>query len=547
MPHTRVVSPGHDRDRSLGWLAVAWMEALLIHGKGDIERTPVRDIPLTDDLAALTVDCYALDEDGRRLYDSVFYSRPKGAAKSEWQAFVAMFEAIGPCRFAGWAKGGEVYEMLDFRYVYEEGEPMGKPVHSPLIRIFATEQGQTGNIYDVVYLNFTEGPLAQLLRHADDAALGRIVTPNGGEIVPATSGAASKDGANPSFAAFDETHLYTTGELKGVYSTERRNLAKRAEAESWSCETSTMYEPGRGSVAEASHDTAWGMVARPGSGLRFFFDHRDAPASADMWNDESCISGLKEAYGDAISYMSVPRLISEMRDPRNDPNDSIRYFFNRAHAGSSMAFDFEAWKRNARQRIVPKGALITIGFDGARTQDSTVLIGTEVETRFQWPVGIWEKPANVKDWRLEDAPVDAAVEDAFTYYNVWRMVADPNGEWSTQVTRWAGKYGQTRVIFPPAGRHSRRLGLTFATYAAAIRGGDVTHDGSPAFAQHIGNAHKYPFGAKGDDGLPLWIIQKDRLMSPHKIDAAWAGAVSYQAALDAVAAGAKAPGGWVVV
>jgi len=75
------------------------MEALLIHGKGDIERTPVRDIPLTDDLAALTVDCYALDEDGRRLYDSVFYSRPKGAAKSEWQAFVAVFEAVGPLRF----------------------------------------------------------------------------------------------------------------------------------------------------------------------------------------------------------------------------------------------------------------------------------------------------------------------------------------------------------------------------------------------------------------------------------------------------------------
>lgn len=546
MPHTRVVSPGHDRDRSLGWLAVAWMEWLLIHGKGDIERTPLRDIPLTDDLVGFTVDCYALDEDGHRLYDSAFYSRPKGAAKSEWQAFVAMFEAIGPCRFGGWAKGGEVYEMLDFRYVYEAGEPMGKPVRSPYVRILATEEGQTGNIYDVVYLNFTEGPLAQILRHADDAALGRIILPNGGQIVPSTASSSAKDGGLETFIAFDETHLYTTNELKGMYNTVRRNLAKRKDAEPWSCETSTMYEPGRGSVAEGSHDLARALESDPERVGRFLFDHREAPASADMWDDESCANGLTEAYGDAISYMPVPRLMSEMRDPRNDPNDSIRYFFNQAHAGSSRAFDFEAWKRGMRPNTVPKGRLITLGFDGSRTQDATALIATDVATGFQWPIGIWERPDNAAPtWRIDGAAVDAAVDDAFATYEVWRLYGDPS-KWEMEMANWAGRHGQTRVIsLPPA--MSRRTALMFAAYASAIRGGDVTHDGSPTFSRHIGNSHKFTINAKDDDGLPLWIIQKDRLMSPHKIDAAWAAAASWQARLDAVAAGAKVSGGWVVV
>jgi hypothetical protein len=36
---------------------------------------------------------------------------------------------------------------------------MGQHVRTPYIRCMATEEGQTGNVYDSVYYNLTEGPV----------------------------------------------------------------------------------------------------------------------------------------------------------------------------------------------------------------------------------------------------------------------------------------------------------------------------------------------------------------------------------------------------
>src|SRR3546814_860406 len=108
VPVERIRAPQHDRNRSLGWLAAAWMEHFCVHGPGDIQGRPLSvaapdGIPLSDELTTLLVDSYALEDEGRRLYDSVFFSRPKGADKSGHAARIALFEAFGPCRFGGWA------------------------------------------------------------------------------------------------------------------------------------------------------------------------------------------------------------------------------------------------------------------------------------------------------------------------------------------------------------------------------------------------------------------------------------------------------------
>jgi hypothetical protein len=142
MPRTLVRAPGHDRMRSLGGIALAWIEALVRHGPGAVQGM---EITLGDEYAGFIMDTYALLPEGRRCYDHCFLSRPKGTNKSGLAAYIALFEALGPCRFAGIAQGGEVYEdpwNLGFSYVYEPGEPMGKPVHVPMIRIMATEEGQ---------------------------------------------------------------------------------------------------------------------------------------------------------------------------------------------------------------------------------------------------------------------------------------------------------------------------------------------------------------------------------------------------------------------
>jgi hypothetical protein len=209
MPRTTTPAPGHDRSRSLGWLALAWMEHFCRHGPGDVMGQRIKH---GDEYSLLVVDCYALGDtpgNAHMRYDSVFFSRPKGCDKSGLAARLALFEAFGPCRFAGWAKGGEVFRDpwgLGFKYVYSAGEPMGKPCTAPFIRCMATEETQVGNVYATIYFNLTdqehEPPLAKV--PFVDAGLEKIILPNGGEIRVSTSSSAAKDGGKETFVVFDE-------------------------------------------------------------------------------------------------------------------------------------------------------------------------------------------------------------------------------------------------------------------------------------------------------------------------------------------------------
>lgn len=543
MPSEVVRAPGHSRKRSLGWLAVRWIEHFCIHGPGDIQDTPLNpalegSIPLSDELTMVTVDAYALDSDGRRLYDSVFYSRPKGADKSGHAARIGLFEALGPCRFAGWASGGEVFEWLGFRHIYETGEPMGRPITYPFLRILATEEGQTGNVYDAIYHNLKEGPLRMAFERPDDIGLTRVYLPGGGEIRPSTASSSAKDGGKESWVDFDETHLYIQPELHRMYSTVRRNMAKRKAAEPWSFESSTMYEPGRMSVAEASHDLAKKIVNGEIRMPRFLFDHREAFADTNWDDEESLRRGLAEAYGDAASYIPIDRQIAEIWDPRNAREDSQRYFGNLARSSASAAFDIEAWRRAAVGHGDCACRLITLGFDGSLSDDATALVATCVLCGYQWPIRIWERPANAKYWEVPKLEVDSAIDQTFATWQVWRMYYDPS-KWETYGAMWQGRHGEKVVVEFPTVR-VRAMATAIKAYATAIRAGEVPHDGDPIMAKHIGNAHKVPQLFRDDDGSPMYLIGKDRPMSQNKIDGAMAGVLSWLARLDALAVGEPA-------
>lgn len=883
MPAESLRAPGHSRARSLGWLAVAWMEHFCIHGPGDIQGKPLRELPLSTELAALTVDCYALDESGRRMYDSAFYSRPKGADKSGHAARIGMFEALGPCRFGGWANGGEVFEWLDFRYTYEPGEPMGRPVTYPFLRILATEEGQTGNVYDSIHFNFKEGPLSEAFSRSDDVGLTRVFLPGGGEIRPSTASSSAKDGGKETWANFDEalaldtplptptgwttmgevqvgdrligadgtpvnvtkvtdimeqrdcyrvtfadgsslvasaghlwhakpkstqqdarvwtteemfatgwafrvpasgawdlpardldidpyvlglwlgdgdarnatitvgdqdveettanieavgytvnrlasgvhapllyvslpgshrnrfsperglkvrlrdagllqnkhippeylrashaqrlallsglmdsdghiaggtqhhctfvntskplvdgivellrslgelprvrfvtdvrsraggyfqvhftprsvspfrlsrkaarvrmptanvmgwttiasiervesvpvrcvavdaadhlflagpgahvthnTHLYTLPELRRMYATVRRNLAKRRESEPWSFESSTMYEPGLNSVAEATHLLVQSIKAGRAHNPRVLFDHRQAPVDWNVNDDAALIAGLQESYGDAASYMDFERLKNEIRDPRNEMQDSLRYYGNVATAGAEVWLPAAEWTSRSKPGYVPpEGALITLGFDGSTRRDSTALVGTEVETGVQFVLGIWERDESVTDWEIDYDDVEQAVDAAFERYEVWRMYCDPRW-WETRVARWAGKYGDRRVVEWPTNR-PRQMAYSLLAYRNAITEGEISNDGHPVMAQHIANAVRHRENFYDERGNAMVTIRKERQDSPRKIDAVMAGCLSDEARRDALTSGVQGRADWVVV
>lgn len=517
-----------------------------MHGPGDVQGEPVQ---LDQELYDFTVDAYAHDARGRRLYDSAFFSRPKGRDKSGHAGRVVLFEALGPCRFAGFAEGGELFTWRDFAYEYQPGEPMGRPVTYPFIRCLATEESQAGNTYDNVYFNLTEGPLAEGLPR-DAAGLTRTYLPDGGEIVPSTAANASKDGGKESCTVFDETHLYVLPSLKAMYRTVRRNMAKRKDASPWSLETSTMYLTGEESVAEETHRLAQQIREGKTRRARLLFDHREAPADVDLTDEAAVLEALREAYGDFADVMDLERLVDEIYDPRNPPSESRRYFFNQA-SGASDAWVLEhEWAARAdAEKVVADREAITLGFDGSRKRsasvtDATALIGCRVSDGHLFELGVWEQPAGPAGdgWRVPVTEVDAAVDYAFSRYNVVGFYADP-AKWETYVAAWAAKYGSRLKVKASrdhpiewwmTGGRSHLIVKALELFHGALLDGELSHDGSYALTRHVLNARRRPTRS----GI---TIAKEHPDSARKIDAAIAATLANLARVDAIAKGVNTP------
>ena len=549
MPRRLLTHPtDHKRSRSLGYLAVWFIETFVQHGRGDVRGTPIR---YGDEYAGFIVDCYALDANGRRLYDSAFFSRPKGTDKSGVAAAITLFEAFGASRFDGWAEGGETYTFLGQTYVYSPGEPMGKPVNNPVIRILATEEGQTGNVYDSIYFNLTdsEAPLNQLVKaYGVDAGKTRILLPKasgGGSIEPMSSGAASKDGGLETFVVFDESHLYTLARLKQMHATITRNLGKRKKiAEPWYIETTTMYQPGEDSVAEDTFRLANAIEEGRARRVRMLFDHRWGElGDENQGEDESdedyearIAYAFAEAYGDAAEFNSVSSMLDAFFDPRNNINDQKRYFLNAlvesknswltlkelTEAGLSARMK-AAIKRGEKFGWRPprKKDKITLGFDGSRTDDATVLIACRVSDKYVWPILIEESPdtKEAKHWQVDQPKVDAVVRKTIEEYDVVGFFADPP-YWQDYVDAWDRDFGDQMVV-----RGTRDHGLHFYTSNhkamamalerahTAIVTGEVTHSDSPQLVRHIMNARRW----ERNVGV---VIGKERRGSKNKMDAA---------------------------
>jgi len=162
-----------------------------------------------------------------------------------------------------------------------------------------------------------------------------------------------------------------------------------------------------------------------------------------------------------------------------------------------------------------------------------------VETGHQSLIGLWEKPPTAKDnWEIPEAEVDAVMHEAFGRWQVWRAYCDPRW-WESTLARWAGEWGEKRVIAWYTGRLSQ-MAYALRAFNTAIQAGELSHDSNEDLSRHIGNACRRTLNLRDAEGAHLWVIQKERPDSPFKIDAAMAAVLSWEARNDAIAAGAKA-------
>jgi hypothetical protein len=121
-------------DLTLGWGVIRHASKYLVQPNGP--RAGKLWTP-TPGQARFLLWWYAVDEDGRWLFDHGVRRLAKGSGKSPFAGVMAIEELVGPVRLAGFdasARGGCV----------------GKPVDMPLVQVAATAESQTENTMRMV-------------------------------------------------------------------------------------------------------------------------------------------------------------------------------------------------------------------------------------------------------------------------------------------------------------------------------------------------------------------------------------------------------------
>lgn len=478
---------------SLGWQVIDFIESLLVHGPGDIEGDPIE---IDDDFGAAIVRMYRLDpKTGRRRVRRYTLSRPKGRAKSELAAMLCIVEALGPARFHHWAVKGE---RAWWGYEYEEGEPVGVPVRSPLIRCLATEEGQAGNTYGVVVAMLQSGRIAELVPRIDAGDTRTYVYGvNGssprGEIRPQSAGAASKDGGRETFAVADEVHLYHTKQLKTLYETVDRNARKRKAAEPWMLNTTTAFLVGEGSVAEeifADGATPSNVIDHVQGVARLEDLHLNDLRGPRQPEWKALRDALAVAYGPAASWMDLDGIITEEFAPkRKDKSLSARYFLNVPQAQGTnhgwLKDTPDAWLscRDATLEPLP-GEVTYLGVDGSLNRDSTS-VGWVQRAGDRFIV-------RQRSWRPQDhggrIPYDEVkqfIRDLCAAFDVRTIAYDSRyfAESASELT----DEGLPMVEVPQS---IERMTPICGRAAEAVLGAEVAHDGDSVLWAAVHNAAK---------------------------------------------------------
>jgi hypothetical protein len=311
-----------------------------------------------------------------------------------------------------------------------------------------------------------------------------------------------------------------------VAETQRRGLAGMGGR---AVETTNGWDPAENSVAQRTAESKRPDIHR---------DHRLAPEHLRYRIKADRAKIHRHVYGDSwwVDLDAIEAEAAELLEL--DAAQAERFFGNRIRSAEDAAFDGDRWKRKLhRPDYMPEpGALVVSGVDGARYDDAVAIIATEVDTGFQWPVGIWERPPEADElYEHPMAEIDAAMVEFFDSFQVWRAYIDPQYI-DHLVDLWTGRWGSKIVAWTT--NRPKPMAYALRSYRQAMTSGDVSHNGDEQFAEHIANARRRLVNVYDDQHRRMWGIQKET--PARKIDAAAAGTISWEARGDAVAAGVRA-------
>ena len=515
---------------TLGLDLLAWSETELIQPDGEQAGQPWR---WRESQGRFISWFYALDDDGNYLFRRGQIVLPKGAGKSPVAAALAVCNLLGPVVFDGWDA---------------HREPVGRPHPSPRVQLAAVSQDQADNTMSLAIAMV--GADAPISHHTMlDPGVTRIRAPHG-LLWPVTASAPSREGDRSTFAVLDETHLWTSSNGgQRLAATIRRNLGKMGGR---SIETTNTWLPGSGSVAEGTAAYGANLVAGQavsGSdqdyGVLRWHPMPIGFTEDDLHDKTKLRDSLTYLYSDS-PWVSVDRIMAEIYDQNQDPRDSLRFYLNLITASSTAWISEPEWLACRRDGLsLRDGDEITLGFDGSRGRirgkpDATALIGCRISDGAVFQIGVWEAPPVKATWATWQPPIseiEAALTDVFTRFQVHGFYADPGKDWRSHIDAWEARWGSSVTVRASAhhpfewwmtGGRSGLVQRAIEDVEGAIRNHDLGHAGDYDLTRHVLNAHRRLSHGK-------LALGKNSDYSDHKIDAAVAMVLAWQARLDALA------------
>ena len=507
---------------TLGWGVLAWAEEYLAQPDGANAGEPWR---WTATQARIVAWWYAVDQLGRWYYRRGQIVLPKGAGKSPLAAALCCVELGGEVLFDGFDA---------------EGEAVGRPHPSPHVQLAAVSEQQTDNTMSLVLAMLREGAASTELDGLD-LGVTRVRTRNG-ILMPVTASASSREGQRLTAAILDEPHLWTAtnGGIR-LAATLRRNLGKMNGR---SIETTNAWTPGEDTVAELTSIYADKIAEQAADGHQRVVEEgvlRYHPRAhvPDLSDGPALRDGLVQLYQDS-PWINIDRIMAEVLDPATHPADARRFYLNAVVSADDALVTAEEWDACEIDDVLEMGDEITLGFDGSKNDDSSVLVAVRVHDRFATVIGAMEKPDRASgDWEVDREFFDGLVASAFAQYKVVGFYSDIQ-HFESYVDKWSAEYGSGLKVSASTksvvGWDMRgRLQLnTMATerLVAGIQDGSVCHDGGGLLRRHVLNARRRP---------NRWGISfgKERRDSPRKVDAFAALQLADMARADLIASTSK--------
>lgn len=510
-PRERVYTlPAGLPEYTLGYGVLAWIEEHLRQPNGPRAGLPFRP---TLGQARFLLWFYAVDENGRWLFNRAVRRLAKGSGKSPFAAVLALAELLGPVRVAG----------------FDESVPggvVGMPVSMPLVRVAATSEQQTANTMRMVRA-MSNKRTALARKYELDVGKTFVDTPTGGKLEQITSSASSAEGAETSFTVADETEHWGPG--NGGVDFADTLVQNAAKTSARIMETSNAWLPGAGSVAESTFE-AWcdQQEGKTRGRQQILYDAVIAPPNTALTDEPgegeiSLTEGLQFVYGDC-PWIDLETIKEQIWSPSFPVSRSRRFFLNQPNAADDAWCTLQEWSVLAdTNRVLVDGEEVVLFFDGSKSNDHTALVGCCMSDGFVFTAGVW---APRRDTGVVDVDaVDSMVARMFERFTVVAFWADVR-EWESYVkTSWPQAYGDRLLVWAtPHGAqpsaiawdmrsHAREFAQAAEMCLAEIQDGRFAHDGNWDTSRHVGNCRRV-------ESRGFITVKKESPKSPNKIDAA---------------------------